>query len=363
MMATGYKKGIFFAAWMLCVVTLCTGCSNTELEERNFPLAAVVEYEDNGYQMTLDMEQLSDIADEKATKKNNTGVAAGGANSYKLFETADISNPGKMDYNHMKALVLNSRILRDDALLEELLNYLEEQEVIARNTLLFVTDVSGDELVGMHEALGESVGTYLDEMIASDVQSKKRAAVTLGTLYNTWNNENENLYIPYLTVEEEKLLFEDYYLMQGRRAEGTVSRPLGDMALLTEGKLKHYGVELAGGELLELSRIRCRYELEEENGGVTATVRVRAEARRMDGKVENEEEQAYLAKEAKRYLETRFKKAAEEMKTEHGVDISNSFYLLGGYNREAYERYRTDWERYRKELTVVYDWEIVPVNL
>lgn len=362
-MLTGKIKRILFATLMLCEAALLAGCSNTELEESNFPLAAVLDYEEDSYQMTLDMEQLSDIADEKAAKKNKTGVVTTGENGYKLFETADINNPGKMDYNHMKALVLNSRMLEDDVRMEEILSYLEEQEVIARNTLLFVTDASGNEIIGMHETLGESVGTYLDEMIASDVQTKKRAAVTLGTLYNTWNNDNENLYIPYLTVADEKLLFEDYYLMQGRNATGTVSRALGDMALLTEGRLKHYGVELSGGEILELSQIRCRYDIEKENSAVTVTVRVSAEARRMDGKVENDAKQVHLAKEAKRYLEAEFNKAAEEMKREYDVDISNSFYLIGGYNRAAYEQYRADWELYRKNLTVVYDWEIVPVNL
>lgn len=362
-MSIGKIRCAVFCMLMLCSITICTGCSSTELEESNFPLAAVLDYEDGSYYMTLGMEQLGDVADEKAAKKNNTEVTAEGTNCYRLFETADISNTGKMDYNHMKALILNSRLLENETQLEEFLAYLEEQEVIARNTLLFVTDVPAGELMGMSEVLKEPIGTYLDEMTASDVQSKNRAAVTLGMLYNTWNNKNENLYIPYLTTVDEKLLFEDYYLMQGSCAAGTMSRTLGDMALLTEEKLKHYGVELAGGEILELSHIMCRYELSEESGGVTATIRVSAEARRMDAQVADDAQQAYLAEEAERYLETAFQKAAEGMKTEYNADISNSFYMLGGYNRAAYRKYQEDWELYRRNLTVVYDWKIVPVTL
>lgn len=361
-MLTGKIKYAVFCILTLCSVTLCIGCSSTELEESNFPLAAVLDYEKDSYYMTLGMEQLDNVADEKATKKNNTGVTAEGTNCYRLFETADTSNTGKMDYNHMKALILNSRLLENETRLEALLSYLEEQEVIARNTLLFVTDVSGGELMEMSELLKEPVGTYLDEMIASDALIKNRAAVTLGTLYNTWNNKSENLYIPYLTIADEKLLFEDYYLMQGAYAAGTMSRTLGDMGLLTEGKLKHYGVELAGSEILELSHIMCRYELNEENGGVTAVIEVSAEAQRMDAQVENDAQQTYLEEEAERYLKAVFQKAAEEMQAEYDVDISNSFYMLGAYNRALYEKYHKDWDWYRRNLTIVYDWEIAPVT-
>lgn len=363
-MLTGRMRMGVCAALLIGSVIVCAGCgSNTELEESNFPLAAMFDYEDGHYRMTLGMEQLSDVADEKATKENHTGIALEGTDCYKLFEMADVSNPGKMDYNHMKALILNSRLLEDKAKMEELFAFLEEQELIARNTLLFVTDVSGKELMGMSEALKEPVGTYLDEMIASDIQSKNRAAVTLGTFYNTWNNQNENLYIPYLTAAKEKVLFEHYYLMQGRNAIGTVERTLGDMALLTEQKLAHYGVELLSGELLKLSDITCRYELEETDDGIAATVYVRAEARQMNGRIEGSGQQNRMRREAEQYLESSFQKAAEEMQERYDTDIANSFYLLGGYNRKAYRQYKEDWALYRRNLRVEYDWEIIPVNL
>lgn len=359
-------KWILIPAALLC---LLTGCNSRELEERNFPLAAVFDYEDTegyepgGYQMTLGMQQLKDVADEKATKEHTTNVTTTAKNCYQLFELADIENPGTMDYNHMKALILHTNLMENPEKLEELLDYLSEQELIARNTLLFAADVDGTQLMDAEEILKEPVGTYLDEMIASDVQGKKREAVTLGSLYNVWNNQNENLYIPFLSMQEDKPVFDAYYLLQGRVAVGIVERSLGDVALLVQQKLDHYGMELEDGTIMELSNISCRYELEPKEKGVTATIHVQADAARMDGRIEDDAKQAHIKEETQEMLGQILKKATEKFANEMDVDISNSFYRLGAYDRKLWERYRDDWQGYRKQLAISYDITISPVNL
>lgn len=45
------------------------GCGNTELEERNFPLAAAVTLTKENYQMAFGFEQLKNVADEKSEKR------------------------------------------------------------------------------------------------------------------------------------------------------------------------------------------------------------------------------------------------------------------------------------------------------
>ena len=65
------KNRIVTIVSMIFLAVLCLGgCGNTELEERNFPLAAEVTLTKENYQMAFGFEQLKDVADEKSEKEN-----------------------------------------------------------------------------------------------------------------------------------------------------------------------------------------------------------------------------------------------------------------------------------------------------
>lgn len=64
------KNRIVTIVSMIFLAVLCLGgCGNTELEERNFPLAAAVTLTKENYQMAFGFEQLKNVADEKAKKR------------------------------------------------------------------------------------------------------------------------------------------------------------------------------------------------------------------------------------------------------------------------------------------------------
>ena len=106
------KNRIVTIVSMIFLAVLCFGgCGNTELEERNFPLAAAVTLTKENYQMAFGFEQLKDVADEKSEKENTSVLLAEGKDCMELFLHADGENPGEMDYNHLKALILNRSLL------------------------------------------------------------------------------------------------------------------------------------------------------------------------------------------------------------------------------------------------------------
>ena len=345
---------------ILLVLFLTTGCSSTELEERNFPLAAAITW-DNGYQMILGFEELSDVASENATKENQTAVEAESDNCYGLFEDADKKNPGMMDYNHMKAIILSKELLADAKHLDELLEYLDEQKVLARNTLLFVSGVSLDELMAMDGAIKQPIGTYLDERIASDKELKGNSAVTLGGILNGRHNQNENLWIPELTLSETELLLDHYCLLQGIRPVGTIEQKDGRLALLSEQKLKQYSICLSDGTVAELTGFKVNISFA---GGDTPEeyLNISAEAKLMNRTIENQEQQDKLKQDLENGLEEQLREFSTAMQSEWNVDTTNSYYRLGAYSRTLYEAYASDWTAYCRDLTCNYTCTIIPVS-
>lgn len=351
--SSSMKNRIMAIVSMIFLAVLCLGgCGNTELEERNFPLAAAVTLTKENYQMAFGFEQLKDVADEKSEKENTSVLLAEGKDCMELFLHADGENPGEMDYNHLKALILNRSLLEDEKRLGEFLGYLEEENLFSRNTLLFVTEDEPDQVMEMDTVLKEPVGTYLNERIASDERFKDSEAVTLGSLFRIWENENENLWIPYINCAEDKMILEKYYLMQGRMAAGKVDREMGELALLSEQKMKSYSISLKDAESVTLSNLCCSYAFAEQNGQVTETVTIKADGNALL-EVEAEIEQT---------LEEKMDAMTEKLQQNQNADGTNSYYKLGAYARDIYLQYQKDWSSYRKNLTVEYHWDVTLVT-
>ena len=376
------KNRIVIIVSMIYLAVLCLGgCGNTELEERNFPLAAAVTLTKENYQMAFGFEQLKDVADEKSEKENTSVLLAEGKDCMELFLHADGENPGEMDYNHLKALILNRSLLEDEKRLGAFLGYLEEENLFSRNTLLFVTEDEPDQVMEMDTVLKEPVGTYLNERIASDERFKDSEAVTLGSLFRIWENENENLWIPYINCAEDKMILEKYYLMQGRMAAGKVDRETGELALLSEQKMKSYSISLEDAESVTLSNLCCSYAFTEQNGQVTETVTIKADGKyqgnrellqktkQRDEKLEDlhtdsQDENALLEVEAEieQTLEEKMDAMTEKLQQSQNADGTNSYYKLGAYARDIYLQFQKDWSGYRKNLTVEYHWDVTLVT-
>lgn len=376
------KNRIVTIVSMIFLAVLCLGgCGNTELEERNFPLAAAVTLTKENYQMAFGFEQLKNVADEKSEKENTSVLLAEGKDCMELFLHADGENPGEMDYNHLKALILNRSLLENEKQLGAFLGYLEEENLFSRNTLLFVTEDEPDQVMEMDTVLKEPVGTYLNERIASDERFKDSEAVTLGSLFRIWENENENLWIPYINCAEDKMILEKYYLMQGRTAAGKVDRETGELALLSEQKMKSYSISLEDAESVTLSNLCCSYAFTEQNGQVTETVTIKADGKyqgnrellqktkHRDEKLEDlhtdsQDENALLEVEAEieQTLEEKMDAMTEKLQHNQNADGTNSYYKLGAYARDIYLQFQKDWSGYRKNLTVEYHWDVTLVT-
>lgn len=380
--SSSMKTRIVTIVSMIFLAVLCLGgCGNTELEERNFPLAAAVTLTKENYQMAFGFEQLKDVADEKSEKENTSVLLAEGKDCMELFLHADGENPGEMDYNHLKALILNRSLLENEKQLGAFLGYLEEENLFSRNTLLFVTEDEPDQVMEMDTVLKEPVGTYLNERIASDERFKDSEAVTLGSLFRIWENENENLWIPYINCAEDKMILEKYYLMQGRMAAGKVDRETGELALLSEQKMKSYSISLEDAESVTLSNLCCSYAFTEQNGQVTETVTIKADGKyqgnrellqktkHRDEKLEDlhtdsQDENALLEVETEieQTLEEKMDAMTEKLQQNQNADGTNSYYKLGAYARDIYLQYQKDWSSYRKNLTVEYHWDVTLVT-
>ena len=192
---------------MLCMcMLLMTGCSSTELEERCFPLLAVVGYDDQKVTFWAGFPKTDE--GEGSTSSEIKVRMVSGKNFEKSKEEYE-SHLNKMaDYNHLKVLVLEDDLLENTTAYHSMLDTLSQTENFPRNTYVCaVEDV--DELVEMEKNLPQDIGTYLEEYLMNQ-EAKKERLLTLGDLLDERENQQMILYMPYLEVEDSFVKWNGY---------------------------------------------------------------------------------------------------------------------------------------------------------
>lgn len=165
-----------------------TGCSTTELEERSFPMLVTIGYEDGKVLYKDAFPKEDDIGKLGAKEK---------------------------DYNHLKVLVFEDDLLEQQSVYEEVVAELARKENFPRNTYVCAMD-DIEDLFEMGKGISQDLGTYLEEYLKLH-EAKKGRLLTLGDLIDEQANHTFVLYLPYLDVEENVLIWNGYVNTSGKR--------------------------------------------------------------------------------------------------------------------------------------------------
>ncbi len=343
------KVCVLFAVLGIPMLFFC-GCDSAELEERKFPLTIAFDEQDQGCVLTLGLEYLSGVAeDENSAKEEEEEEVMAAANWVEAFSDQDEKNPETMDYNHVKAVIISRAVLEDKEMLNQLLDYLETEELLSRNTLVFTCRDRAADLLALEGALPMAEGMYLKQLTDGMTMQKDTAVVTLGNLMNERYNRMENLYLPVLEEQEQKPVICGYYALAEYTGMGMIKPEVYEAATLLENKRKLYQFDLDTGETIELSRIWS-------SGGVTSDEEktVKEVCLSADAKIISKNADAAEKKRAERqireYLNSYLAVLLANSLTSNDLDLTNSYYSLGGYNRKLYKKYEDRPQAYRRNL-------------
>ncbi len=196
--------------YVLSIVAICIflmGCSETELEERCFPMLAGIGYEDDR------------VSFNGAFPRSDSGKEGMSTSKAKArdFEKSIAEYEGhlnkQVDYNHLKVVVLEEELLEERTAYNQMLDYLEQTERFPRNTYVCVVDELED-LFDLEKKISQDLGTYLEEYIRKHEETKAHI-LTLGDLLDEKENQTMILYMPYLEVEDNYIEWGGYVNILG----------------------------------------------------------------------------------------------------------------------------------------------------
>lgn len=358
---SGKGKRMVHCLPFLCSLLLLSGCSTTELENRKFPLAMGVDWDGEFCTVSYKFQELSAVADENAEPSSSgTDFFIKDKNFYTGISKYANNTNKILDYNHMKALVFSKEFVEDTKALADFLHICNKENLIARNTLLFVAD-QASEILSLDKNLDTAIGSYLEEMVDTREDYKLKDAVTLGDLYNDLANKEQLLLIPVLTDAGGLPAIGSYYAFYGGEPKGEIDINQAILSYLSQGKLKKISFTMEDGAPVSVNRIRQSGDFV---GGDQLLYHNKLHLevvveREMDVDGRDGEQ---IKRQLKRQIESQLTSIGRELLQKRQVDINNSFYKLGMRDAKRYAEYKDRLDQYVSDLACEFEVDVVLLN-
>ena len=311
--------GLFF---LLACCLFLQGCRVAELEDKEFPLILNIKAEENFERQWLEQE----------------------------YEGNKVT-----DYNHLKVVLIEREFLEDEAAVGEMLSMLEKEKELPWNAYVMVTE-SCDAINETETAPEQPLGNYLEELLENASCVKQDIYPTLGMLYQEKYNRRETVYIPYITIVDEKPAVGAYEVWKRGKAEGLVDTDTALASFFTQNAMREYTLQLSGECFVKITSSSCRLAQETVigAGGLTeqiVTVHVSGEGVLLS---ETADLSAPGAKEALNGQTADYLNEIARNGLQRKIDIANSYKKTGQNNRNWYEKYKNKPADYEPDIKIRY---------
>lgn len=357
---------ICFAAGILFL----SGCAATELENKIFPLAVLIDERDGKCLVSYLSQNLSQIANENADGENATSGSAAGSTYYEAQKTFEKNNRCQLDLSHTKALIFQKSFLETGGL-PQFLETVQHENAYARNTPVFLTDSSMKAMAGLNSSLEVPLGSFLEQMIENEQDIKEQAAATLAALLNEQANKNRTVLIPILKEENGIPVIHSYSVMQDFMQKGQISAEEARIYYLLENQLRQMDLQLASGEQVHLTGLRCKRkfftkaELEAKMNaalskeaadapGIISQISISANAQQITGKDAQTKAENRTGSEIesgiKELLRQKIHDACYKSQKTVQADLADSYRYLARHAPGIYRIYKDRQEAFREKM-------------
>ena len=221
----------------MILATCLTGCKRAEVEDKSFPV-------------TLVIRDTEDFCKEWLNQQNSENLV--------------------VDYNHLKVIIFDQKFLEDEVLMNEMLTILKQDKNVPENTYVLGTS-NLDNLLALEAKLDEPLGDYLEELLENVSYAQKEAYPTLGMLYQEKENHLETLFIPDISIVDEKPVISSYHVWQRGTAGPIVDNADAMLSFFVGNQLNEFTLQLACNYYVRLTNPSNQIELQETilKSGVT----------------------------------------------------------------------------------------------
>lgn len=298
-----------------------------------------------------------------SSSQNAGGASTGGTDFYRtiaadsLFQAEERlaeESEKVLDLNHMKVFIVNRELLLDKDQKQQLFAYFLENENMAWNTCLLLTEDKMEDLFVDGVSGGSSMGTYIEDLLKNREDQKMKSLFTVKDFMSLYQNQTETMLIPIVSMETGRLEIKEYCIVSRCGDRGTLSLTDSSYANLLLNKQRTLSIVLAEDAYATLQDIRMERKLyEADNGNPKQEIIIQANLKLSADWLFDRNEKQQVLTSAKEQVEDKLNQLVTTCKEEHHADITNSFLTLSGYDRKLWRLYRDNPDAYEKKLETI----------
>jgi len=188
---------------MLVSTVSFTGCSDmTEIEDRNFVQSMGIDLSGEDLIVYYELPDLKALTGQSSGDLKKLMIELKGVDFWKIEDQYQLESNKRLDFSHLKAIILSGDLAENTIKLTEFLSYVENKYELGRNTLIFLSETDAKGVMSLSAELSGGIGDFLNRMYRINLLNKGKEEVTVGDLIRGKNNQNSVISIPVLKANK-----------------------------------------------------------------------------------------------------------------------------------------------------------------
>ncbi len=346
---------------MACmVIILClTGCAKgVELEDREFVLSLGVDWNGEKIQFYYDTSSKNADSSGSGSQSSSDSSQDGGQGQgtvkieadgfYEIQSVYGQQSDKYLDYNHLKSIIIGKNLASDSHKLIEFLQYIERNELFARNTKLFFAKESLDDVFALCQEMDTSLGEYLENIYVDSNYYVEGQSSSIGALINHWHDSEEILMVPVLKAQDKRPLIECYAMVRGVQWIEQIENQEANLIFLANGVNVQTDLTVDKQYAIKLQQVSREINFT-DGAFILADVTIKMRGTIVNEEVTSEKKKREIAKELNSQLEGLYRDSMTDWKE---LDVFHLYRALGSHSRELWEKYQDKRPEFNKDIQI-----------
>jgi spore germination protein (amino acid permease) len=318
---------------------------------------AKVEIENKAYVMALGIDKLNNelsvtytfasIASQTGQSSKEEDKETFNCNVENIYDAANIfsrQSDKKLDFNHLKVIVLGSDLLKDKDYLDEVITYLKSDSQFARGTNVCVSMDTANNILSLDKNMSTSIGNYLQKMFITNLIGYSSTAQDL--IENQSDNKIVEI-IPVLTVQDKYPVMIESVIMKGLNVVKYCDLDETMYFSIIKGQGEGSLIDLSSGAYqIEYNDVISDIEI---ISGRTIHLKLT-----YSGKLNKRDitDNTAVEEDINEELEKIILDKITELREKYNIDYMETQKMLGIYDKKLWKKYENDEEGLFKNLYV-----------
>lgn len=216
-------KSLSLVFMLLLVSGTLTSCSKqVEIQDREFVQAIAVDYNNNELTAYYVLPDLGAVTDQASTDSEKLIRTFRGKDFYDIEEQYKLCSSKKLDYSHLKAIIVGKSIVENGTVYKQFMNYVENNYKISKNVYVFLVEDDVKKIVDYNKNVENGIGDYLDRLYKNNLVNSEKEEIMLGTLINEKNSDDLAVQLPILTILNDSLAINGVGIVKDSKLQNVI---------------------------------------------------------------------------------------------------------------------------------------------